>query len=119
MDGYIRPALDHFGPLMLLAHYYMGGEIVKLVERYGGRVADSYELALQAREHPEVKIFVESAVHFMAESIAILAHPTRRSGSRTPRPAARWRCWPRRTWSLPLFDELHERYGDDLSSSPT
>ncbi|NNE42861.1 MAG: hypothetical protein HKN12_01510, partial [Gemmatimonadetes bacterium] len=29
MDGYIHPALDHFGPsLMLLAHYYMGGEIV-------------------------------------------------------------------------------------------
>ena len=74
MDGYIRPALDHFGDsLMLLAHYYMGGEIVKLVERYGGRIADSYELALQTREHPEVKIFVESAVHFMAESIAILA----------------------------------------------
>ena len=31
------------GPLnprmMLLAHYYMGGEIVKLVEHYGGRIA--------------------------------------------------------------------------------
>ena len=39
MDGYIRPALDALGPhVMLLAHYYMGGEIVKLVERYGGTV---------------------------------------------------------------------------------
>ena len=35
-------AVDHFGDdLLLLAHYYMGGEIVKLVERYGGVVADS------------------------------------------------------------------------------
>ena len=76
MDRYMVPALDHFGPkLMLLAHYYMGGEIVKLVERYGGRIADSYELALQAERHPEVEVFVESAVHFMAETIAILKHP--------------------------------------------
>ena len=71
MDGYIRPALAKLGgSVMLLAHYYMGGEIVKLVERYGGHVADSYKLALQAVEHPDVKIFVESAVHFMAEAIA-------------------------------------------------
>src|SRR5687767_11282988 len=33
MDKYIVPALDHFGQkLMLLAHYYLGAEIVKLVE---------------------------------------------------------------------------------------
>jgi len=75
MDRYIRPAQDYFGEeLLLLAHYYMGGEIVKLVERYGGRIADSYELALQAKNHPEKKVIVESAVHFMAESIALLAH---------------------------------------------
>ena len=74
MDGYIRPALAALGDrVMLLAHYYMGGEIVKLVERYGGQVADSYQLALQAVRHPERKIFVESAVHFMAETIATLA----------------------------------------------
>ena len=49
MDRYLKPALAHFGPrMMMLAHYYMGGEIVKLVEHYGGRIADSYELALQA-----------------------------------------------------------------------
>ena len=39
MDGYIEPALAALGDrVMLLAHYYMGGEIVKLVERYGGHV---------------------------------------------------------------------------------
>ncbi|HIL36257.1 MAG TPA: hypothetical protein EYG26_02125, partial [Planctomycetes bacterium] len=43
LDGYLQPALEHFGDsLLLLAHYYMGGEIVKLVERYGGAVGDSY-----------------------------------------------------------------------------
>src|SRR3954453_22003206 len=47
MDKYIVPALAKLEPrgVMLLAHYYMGGEIVKLVERYGGKIADSYELA--------------------------------------------------------------------------
>ena len=75
LDRYARPAQQHFGDsLLLLAHFYMGGEIVKCVERYGGSVADSYQLALQARNHPEKKVIVESAVHFMAEAIAILAH---------------------------------------------
>ena len=33
LDGYVQPALQHFGPsLLLLAHFYMGGAIVKLVE---------------------------------------------------------------------------------------
>ena len=53
----------------------MGGEIVKLVERYQGAVSDSYVLALQALENPEKRIIVESAVHFMAETVAILSHP--------------------------------------------
>src|SRR5262245_44962537 len=75
LDGYVKPALAHFGDeLLLLAHFYMGGEIVKLIQRYGGAVADSYQLALMARNHPEKKVIVESAVHFMAESIALLAH---------------------------------------------
>src|SRR5438034_143178 len=75
MDGYMKPALAVLGGrVMLLAHYYMGGEIVKLVERYGGRIADSYELAKMAVKHPANKIFVESAVHFMAETIALLKH---------------------------------------------
>ena len=74
MSRYIKPAQDHFGDeLLLLAHYYMGGEIVKLIEEFGGRVGDSYQLALMAARNPEKKVIVESAVHFMAESISILA----------------------------------------------
>jgi len=73
MDRYIEPARAELGPgLVLLAHYYMGGEIVKLVERYGGMIADSYQLAREAVLHPEKRFFVESAVHFMAEAIALL-----------------------------------------------
>jgi len=76
MDGYIEPARKLLGPdLVLLAHYYMGGEVVKLVERYGGLIADSYQLAREAVLHPQKRIFVESAVHFMAEAIALLAAP--------------------------------------------
>ena len=60
LDSYIKPAIDHFGDsLLLLAHYYMGGEIVKLVERYGGIVADSYALAMQAKCNPHKKVIVE------------------------------------------------------------
>ena len=35
----------------------------------------SYQLALMAARHPEKKVIIESAVHFMAESISILANP--------------------------------------------
>jgi quinolinate synthase len=115
MDRYIHPALDHFGPsLMLLAHYYMGGEIVKLVERYGGRVADSYELALQTRNHPEVKIFVESAVHFMAESIAILAADDQEVWITNPKAGCTMEMMAKEWQVGPIFDELQGRYGEDL-----
>jgi quinolinate synthase len=115
MDRYIVPVLDHFGPkLMLLAHYYMGGEIVKLVERYGGRIADSYELALQAERRPEVEIFVESAVHFMAETIAILKHPHQQVFITNPKSGCTMEALAKEDMVLPLFDELHEKYGDDL-----
>jgi quinolinate synthase len=115
MDRYIHPALDHFGPsLMLLAHYYMGGEIVKLVERYGGRVADSYELALQTREHPEVKIFVESAVHFMAESIAILAEADQQVWITNPKSGCTMEMLAKEYMIAPAFDALSARYGGDL-----
>ena len=47
LDRYVEPARAHFGDeLLLLAHFYMGGEIVQLVERYGGLVSDSYQLCL-------------------------------------------------------------------------
>ncbi|MBZ0268993.1 quinolinate synthase NadA [bacterium] len=115
LDGYVRPALDHFGPsMMLLAHYYMGGEIVKLVERYGGRIADSYELALQTRDHPEVKIFVESAVHFMAESIAILANPDQDVWITNPKSGCTMEMMAKDWMVEPAYDELRACYGDDL-----
>ena len=42
LDRYVKPAQAHFGDaLLLLAHFYMGGEIVKLVERYGGGSAST------------------------------------------------------------------------------
>ena len=99
---------------MLLAHYYMGGEIVKLVERYGGHIADSYQLALQTREHPEVKIFVESAVHFMAESIAILAAPDQDVWITNPKSGCTMEMMAKDHMVEPVFDELRARYGDDL-----
>ena len=115
MDRYIEPALDHFGPsLMLLAHYYMGGEIVKLVERYGGRIADSYKLALQTREHPEAKVFVESAVHFMAEAIAILAADDQEVWITNPKSGCTMEMMAKDYMIEPIFDSLQERYGDDL-----
>lgn len=115
MDRYIHPALDHFGPsMMLLAHYYMGGEIVKLVERYGGRIADSYELALQTRDHPEVKVFVESAVHFMAESIAILAAEDQSVWITNPKAGCTMEMMAKEWQVGPVFDELQGRYGDQL-----
>jgi quinolinate synthase len=115
MDSYIRPALDVLGPkTMLLAHYYMGGEIVKLVERYGGRIADSYELGLQAQRRPEVEIFVESAVHFMAETIAILKSPHQQVWITNPKSGCTMEALAKEDMVLPLFDEINERYGDDL-----
>ncbi len=115
MDEYIHPALDHFGPsLMLLAHYYMGGEIVKLVERYGGSVADSYGLALQAARHPEAKVIVESAVHFMAESIAVLAAPDQHVWITNPKAGCTMEMMAKADMVEPVFEDLHERYGDDL-----
>ncbi len=115
MDRYIVPALEHFGDrLMLLAHYYMGGEIVKLVERYGGRIADSYELARQAFLHPEVTTFVESAVHFMAETIALLKHDHQDVWITNPKSGCTMEALAKEAMIEPVFDELHDHFGDDL-----
>ncbi len=115
MDSYIKPALAHFGDsLMLLAHYYMGGEIVKLVERYGGSIADSYLLAKQAVMHPGTKLFVESAVHFMAESIAILKHDDQEVYITNPKAGCTMEMMAKEDHVVPAFEALHERYGDDL-----
>jgi len=115
LDSYIEPALAHFGDsLLLLAHYYMGGEIVKLVERYGGGIADSYALALQAVRHPEKKVIVESAVHFMAESIAILAHDDQDVWITNPKAGCTMEMLAKDYMVLPVAEQLIERYGDDI-----
>lgn len=115
MDSYIEPALKHFGDsLMLLAHYYMGGEIVKLVERYGGSIADSYLLAKQAVMHPGTKLFVESAVHFMAEAIAILKHEDQQVYITNPKAGCTMEMMAKEEHVAPAFEFLQERYGDDL-----
>ena len=115
MDRYLEPARKQFGPrLLLLAHYYMGGEIVKLVERYGGRVADSYELALQARSNAEAEFIVESAVHFMADAIATLAHPHQKVFITNPRAGCTLEMYAKEHHVAPAVDELRARYGDQL-----
>ncbi|MFN0009378.1 MAG: quinolinate synthase NadA [Planctomycetota bacterium] len=116
LDQYAIPALDHFGDsLLLLAHFYMGGEIVKLVERYGGRVADSYQLALQAARNPEKKVIVESAVHFMAECIAILANDDQQVWITNPKAGCTMEMMAKDWMVLPIAEQLLERYGGDLA----
>ncbi len=116
LDRYALPALDHFGPsLLLLAHFYMGGEIVKLVERYNGKVADSYALALQASRNPTKSIIVESAVHFMAETIATLALPTQQVFITNPKAGCTMEMLAKEHMVAPVVDQLLERYGSDLA----
>jgi quinolinate synthase len=115
LDRYAIPATKHFGDsLLLLAHFYMGGEIVKLVERYGGKIADSYALALQAARNPEKKVIVESAVHFMAESIAILASDDQSVWITNPKAGCTMEMLAKDYMVLPVAEQLVERYGDDL-----
>ena len=115
MDRYILPAQRQLGPeLVLLAHYYMGGEIVKLVERYGGLVADSYQLAREAVLHPEKRIFVESAVHFMAEAIALLASPRQQVWITNPKSGCTMEMMAKEFMIAPLFAKLQARWGESL-----
>jgi quinolinate synthase len=113
LESYIEPARRELGDsLLLLAHYYMGGEIVQLVERFGGRVADSYQLAIAARDAPEKKLIVESAVHFMAESIAILAHPDQRVFITNPKAGCTLEMLAKESMVAPAFAALNARYGE-------
>ncbi|MCB9847639.1 MAG: quinolinate synthase NadA [Phycisphaeraceae bacterium] len=115
LDRYVVPARAHFGDsLLLLAHFYMGGEIVKLIEHYGGGVADSYKLALMARESPEKKVIVESAVHFMAEAIAILANEDQQVWITNPKAGCTMEMMAKDDAVDPVADQLLERYGDEL-----
>ncbi len=112
MEKYIKPAQNHFGDsLLLLAHYYMGGEIVKLIQHFGGNIGDSYELALKAALNPEKKIIVESAVHFMAESISILAHEDQRVFITNPKSGCTMEMLAKDFMVEPAFRDLNERYG--------
>ena len=114
MTPYLTRVQDHFGPnLLLLAHYYMGGEIVRLVEQFGGQIGDSYQLALMAASHPEKSIIVESAVHFMAESICMLAHDNQQVYITNPKSGCTMEMLAKDFMVQPAFDELNARYGAD------
>jgi quinolinate synthase len=113
LDGYVRPALEALGErTLLLAHYYMGGEIVRLVEHYGGHIADSYQLALKAREHPEKTVIVESAVHFMAESIALLGREEQQVWITNPKAGCTMELWAKEHMVRPVVEALQRHYGD-------
>ena len=112
MTPYVERAQAHFGDqLLLLAHYYMGGDIVRLVEQFGGKIGDSYQLALMAAAHPEKSVIVESAVHFMAESIRILAHDSQQVFITNPKSGCTMGILAKDFMVEPAFLDLNERYG--------
>lgn len=112
MKPYMKKAQDHFGDqLLLLAHYYMGGDIVRLVEQFGGLIGDSYQLALMAAEHPEKSVIIESAVHFMAESISILANKHQQVYITNPKSGCTMEMLAKDFMVEPAFLDLNERYG--------
>lgn len=56
---------------VLVAHYYVDGDIQDLAEETGGCVADSLEMARFGREHPASTLVV-AGVRFMGETAKIL-----------------------------------------------
>lgn len=115
MQPYVEAAIDHFGDaLLLLAHFYMGGEIVKMIQYFGGAIGDSYQLALKAYEQPEKKIIVESAVHFMAESISILAHEDQAVYITNPKSGCTMEMLAKDFMVRPAFDQLNARYDGNI-----
>lgn len=114
MSPYVKKAQAHFGDkLLLLAHYYMGGDIVRLIEQFGGQIGDSYQLALMAAENPEKSVIVESAVHFMAESISILAKPHQQVYITNPKSGCTMEMFAKDFMVEPAFLDLNERYGSE------
>ena len=112
MTPYVTKAQDHFGDkLLLLAHYYMGGDIVRLIEQFGGQIGDSYQLALMAASHPEKSVIIESAVHFMAESIRILANDTQQVYITNPKSGCTMEMLAKDFMVEPAFIDLNARYG--------
>lgn len=57
---------------VLVAHYYVDGEIQDLAEKTGGCVSDSLEMARFGYEHPASTVVV-AGVRFMAETAKILS----------------------------------------------
>ena len=112
MAPYMKKAQNHFGDkLLLLAHYYMGGDIVRLIEQFGGQIGDSYQLALMAANHPEKSVIIESAVHFMAESISILANKNQHVYITNPKSGCTMEMFAKDFMVEPAFSDLNERYG--------
>ena len=113
MQPYMQKAQAHFGDkLLLLAHYYMGGDIVRLVEQFGGQIGDSYQLVLMAACHPEKSVIIESAVHFMAESISILANKQQQVYITNPKSGCTMEMLAKDFMVQPAFLDLNERYGE-------
>ena len=67
----IRSLLEHQNAV-LVAHYYVDGDIQDLAEDTGGCVADSLEMARFGRDHPAPTLVV-AGVRFMGETAKILA----------------------------------------------
>ncbi|OGV28589.1 MAG: quinolinate synthetase [Legionellales bacterium RIFCSPHIGHO2_12_FULL_35_11] len=112
MTPYMQKAQEHFGDqLLLLAHYYMGGDIVRLIEQFGGRIGDSYQLALMAANNPQKSVIIESAVHFMAESISILANENQQVYITNPKSGCTMEMFAKDFMVEPAFLDLNERYG--------
>jgi len=116
LDSYVKPAIAHLGEdLLLLAHLYMGGEIVRLVERYGGSIGDSYSLALMGERSPRAAVIVQSAVHFMAETVAILAQPHQQVWITNPKAGCTMEMMAKEDDVAPVVERLRERYGERLA----
>ncbi|PWF47675.1 quinolinate synthase NadA [Massilia glaciei] len=67
----IRRLLKERGAV-LVAHYYVDGELQDLAEETGGCVSDSLEMARFGRDHP-AKTLVVAGVRFMGETAKILS----------------------------------------------